>query len=385
MYMQNKYTYTFDNWYTTNDETGVVDDLSNVIANRNVYARYIDSTNKYIVRFNANYEGANPKVKEQTMIYNKSEKLAENTFTREGYTFKNWNINADGTGDYYTDKQEVTNLTSENGGIVNLYAQWNKNPDPEPEIGNVVVLYQDMEGKKIAESVTISGEVGKSYSTKDKKKEITGYEFIEIVGTETGAFQETNQFIIYKYKKIEQPKEERGKVTVKYQDENGMLIKNDVILEGKVGENYKTEKAKFDIYEFVEVVGEEEGKYTKEDKIVIYKYNKKIGRVIIIYSDPDGEKIKENDIVEGKIDTDYKLKRQAIDGYELIEVIGNEEGKFTLVDQFVSYKYKKIEKHEIMPQTGQTRIAYIAVGIIIIMSICGLIYIKWDNQKNNRK
>ena len=34
------YTYEFDNWYTTNDGTGVVDNLSNVIANRSVYAKY---------------------------------------------------------------------------------------------------------------------------------------------------------------------------------------------------------------------------------------------------------------------------------------------------------------------------------------------------------
>ena len=47
------------------------------------------------------------------------------------------------------------------------------------------------------------------------------------------------------------------------------------------------------------------------------------------------------------------------------------------------YKYKKIEEPTI-PQTGQTRIAYIIVGIIIIISILGLIYIKWDDFKSKK-
>ena len=52
-----------------------------------------------------------------------------------------------------------------------------------------------------------------------------------------------------------------------------------------------------------------------------------------------------------------------------------------LADQFVMYKYKKIETPITLPQTGQSRIAYVIVGIIIIISICGLIYIKIDDSK----
>ena len=48
------------------------------------------------------------------------------------------------------------------------------------------------------------------------------------------------------------------------------------------------------------------------------------------------------------------------------------------------YKYKKIENPITVPQTGQTRIAYIAVGIIIIISILGLIYIKIDDSKSKK-
>lgn len=57
-----------------------------------------------------------------------------NRYTREGYVFKGWNTKPDGTGQSFTDGQEILNLTDEhhdpndvanrNKGIVYLYAQW---------------------------------------------------------------------------------------------------------------------------------------------------------------------------------------------------------------------------------------------------------------------
>ena len=45
-----KYTYTFVGWYTAK-EGGTVDDLSNVVADRNVYASYSSTVNQYTVTF----------------------------------------------------------------------------------------------------------------------------------------------------------------------------------------------------------------------------------------------------------------------------------------------------------------------------------------------
>ena len=194
--------------------------------------------------------------------------------------------------------------------------------------------------------------------------------------------------VIYKYKKKEEtkpePQKEEGKVTVKYQDENGNSLKEDITLKGEVGVSYKTEKVEFEMYDFTEVIGKEEGKFEQEEQVVIYKYRKKTGRVIVIYNNPEGVKIKENDIIIGKLDEEYKIKRQVVDGYELIEIVGNEEGKYKLTDQFVLYKYKKLEKAITVPQTGESRIGYIIIGIIIICSIGGLIYIKWIEFNKNK-
>ena len=63
----------------------------------------------------------------QQFIYGTAQNLTANTYTRKGHTFTGWNTNPDGTGTAYADGQEVNNLTTENNGKVNLYAQWSAN------------------------------------------------------------------------------------------------------------------------------------------------------------------------------------------------------------------------------------------------------------------
>ena len=61
---------------------------------------------KYDVTFNHNYTGSTNKVERAT------------------YEFDGWNVNAEGTGTNYTDRQSVTNLSSTQGATVTLYAKW---------------------------------------------------------------------------------------------------------------------------------------------------------------------------------------------------------------------------------------------------------------------
>lgn len=168
---------------------------------------------------------------------------------------------------------------------------------------------------------------------------------------------------------------ETGRVIVKYQDVNGEKIHDDTIIAGEVGKDYKVDKNEIDGYELVEVVGNEEGKYTKEDQVIVYKYKRIKGRIIIIYEDPNGEKIRDDDVITGEVGKDYKVNRNEIDGYEIIEVIGNEEGKYKVEDQYVRFKYKKIE-NPVIPQTGQNRILYVIMVMIIIACIGTIMYIK---------
>ena len=76
----------------------------------------------YQVVFNEN--GGTGSMSSQDFTYGISQSLRTNTFTREGYTFSEWNTKSDGSGTKYTDGQSVNNLTGLNGAVINLYAQW---------------------------------------------------------------------------------------------------------------------------------------------------------------------------------------------------------------------------------------------------------------------
>jgi hypothetical protein len=51
-------------------------------------------------------------MEEQEFTYDQSQNLSEKTFTRAGYTFREWNTQPDGNGISYADKQNVSNLTT---------------------------------------------------------------------------------------------------------------------------------------------------------------------------------------------------------------------------------------------------------------------------------
>ncbi len=58
------------------------------------------------------------------VTYGKAVSLPKVSFTRKGYTFKNWNTEPDGTGSTYKNLSSVINLSTENNDVVGLYAQW---------------------------------------------------------------------------------------------------------------------------------------------------------------------------------------------------------------------------------------------------------------------
>ena len=120
--------YTFKEWNSKADGTGTVyadgQSVLNLTAVRDevvtMYAQW--TPNPYQVAFNANNgEGT---MANQNFTYDVEQALAENAFTRTGYTFKEWNTAADGSAVSYADKASVKNLTAELNGVVDVYAQW---------------------------------------------------------------------------------------------------------------------------------------------------------------------------------------------------------------------------------------------------------------------
>ena len=101
------------------------------------------------------------------------------------------------------------------------------------------------------------------------------------------------------------------------------------------------------------------------------------GKVIVKYQDEEGNSIKQDVTITGKVGTDYSVSEEKINGYEYIETVGNKEGKYTKENQEVIFKYRKVEEEKpVIPQTGQARTIYLILGLVIIICIGGLVYIK---------
>ena len=91
----------------------------------------------------------------QILNYDDIVNLNENTYTKVGYSFVEWNLKADGTGDSYKDKAEIYNLADSDGTIV-LYAIWSPisytvkfdNNGTSGELSDITLKYD--ESKKVS-------------------------------------------------------------------------------------------------------------------------------------------------------------------------------------------------------------------------------------------
>ena len=109
--------------------------------------------NTYYVRFNKN-RPSNPisiasvigSMSNQFFTYDEAKNLQsnENGYKLNGYEFKGWSLKPGIQRIDFTDKQSVKNLTTVNGGIVDVYAQWEDLPpkaeDLEIEVANPDVI-----------------------------------------------------------------------------------------------------------------------------------------------------------------------------------------------------------------------------------------------------
>ena len=160
--------YTFQTWNTKADGTGNTyrpGDSITLTGDITLYAQW--KANQYAVAFDAN-KGAGT-MGEQTFQYDVKQALSGNMFTRDGYTFTGWNTKPDGSSTAYTDKQEVVNLTAQNGGKVTLYAQWKAAPSQ--------LAYDANSDTATGETTATSGVTGQTVNAADNGYENQGYTF----------------------------------------------------------------------------------------------------------------------------------------------------------------------------------------------------------------
>ena len=116
--------YTFNGWYNAASGGTKITSTSTVsiTANQTLYAQWTGYS--YQVRYNAN--GGSGTMSNSSHRYGTASNLTANAFTRTGYTFQGWATTSSGSK-AYNNQHSVTDLTSTNNGVVDLYAVWTIN------------------------------------------------------------------------------------------------------------------------------------------------------------------------------------------------------------------------------------------------------------------
>ena len=257
--------------------------------------------------------------------------------------------------DYVTIAKDIENYTlvgdTENTrgeykeGTIEVIYYYEKTP------AKVIIKYEDEEGKDIKEERVVEGYVTQSYET--KAEEIEGYELVEVKGQEKGEMTKEDIIIIYVYKHIE-----AGGVRVQYLDkETGEKLAEDEILEGNIGDEYKTERKEIDNYQKADPEPTNaEGTMTEEEIIVTYYYEKiPSGKITVRYVDKDtkedityedetGEEKTYGYEIKGYVGEKYKTEEKEIPYYKIVENIlpVNREGILSQNDETVIYYYEKM-------------------------------------------
>lgn len=153
--------YTFKGWSgtgLTGDTNTSVTIVQGSTGDRSYTANY--TANAYYIKFNSN--SGSGSMSNQTMTYDTPANLTANNFTRTGYTFKGWNTESNGSGTSYTNREEVSNLTTTNGATFNLYAQWE--PQPTKYAVQIYGINQDVDADGNTLGLTFGPAVGANYN-----------------------------------------------------------------------------------------------------------------------------------------------------------------------------------------------------------------------------
>lgn len=210
---------------------------------------------------------------------------------------------------------------------------------PPVKGGDVTVQYKDTTGAVLADSTTLSGNVGENYTT--TAKTIDGYSLTTTPTNANGTFSTNPQTVTYTYTKdpIVQP------VTVNYIDTDGKTIAPTETLSGNIGENYTTTAKTIQGYTLTTTPANAKGTFSTEAQIInyIYEKNPDLAQPITVdYRSSTGQKISKSEVLTGNIGESYSTQPKTIAGYTLTTTPPNAKGTFTTNAQTVTYVYTPI-------------------------------------------
>ena len=206
----------------------------------------------------------------------------------------------------------------------------------------VTVKYLDKNtNSEIAETVEMSGYVGKDYET--EQKELEGYTFIESTDNTKGTMIKEGIEVIYYYSK-------NTKVMVKYLEKDTQNELSETIeIKGYVGKDYETEQKTIEGYTFVNSTNNIKGTMTENIIEVIYYYAQNT-QIRVQYIDKETEEILKQEIIKGKVGDVVSTQVRDFEGYILIESPEDTNITMTKEEQIIKYYYVHIsegvvEKH----------------------------------------
>ena len=158
------------------------------------------------------------------------------------------------------------------GKAYEYVSSWNEVQVEPTRKGTVTVKYVDEDGNDLTSPITLTGNVGDSYTT--SKKTFSGYTLSSTPTNAIGKYTASNITVTYKYTKDEEPIEE-GKVIVKYIDEEtNEEIASRTTLTGNVGESYEASAKEIDGYTLSFIPSNATGVYKSSNITVTYEYSK---------------------------------------------------------------------------------------------------------------
>ncbi|MHC5251029.1 MucBP domain-containing protein [Listeria kieliensis] len=207
--------------------------------------------------------------------------------------------------------------------------------------GDVTVNYLDENQQPIADSETLTGNVGESYTS--TPKDITGWTLTEIPNNATGTFTDQPQTVTYVYEKAD-----GGNITVNYQDADGNELAPSETVSGKYGDAYTTTEKGITGWTLTETPSNATGTFTDQPQTVTYVYEKADGGDITVnYQDADGNELAPPETVSGKYGDAYTTTEKGVTGWTLTETPSNATGTFTDQPQTVTYVYEKADGGDI--------------------------------------
>lgn len=255
--------------------------------------------------------------------------MPDQTVPGKGLLGLDFDIPAPAIQDYISPANATGTLTTESQTYIFVYTR--------KDAADVTIKYQDAAGNTLAPDKVLSGKEQLNADVADQTIDIPNYTFDQVTGDPT--FTDSAHDIIYVYKRSD-----AGDVTIKYQDENGNKLSDDLNLsgQGKMGLEIPDQQLTIPGYTYKELQTRAIGIFTDQPQTIVYVYTRNAGQAVTVqYQDENGKSLHDDIVLSGYEGDPYASEQLAIKGYTFKSVQGNANGLFTDKPQTITYVYTR--------------------------------------------